>query len=126
MFVEPDKEYDLDGLKFKITYAYNENKAFHPKENLWVGYIIELDNKKYYIAGDTDNVPEIRNVKCDVALIPVGGTYTMNYKEASELANVIGAKVVIPTHYGSIVGKMSDGESFKNLVKNKEVVLKIK
>lgn len=125
LFVEPDKEYVLDGFMFKTTYSYNENKAFHPKENLWVGYIIEVDDKKYYIAGDTDNVPEIRNVKCDVALIPVGGTYTMNYKEASELANVIDAKVVIPTHYGSIVGEMDDGEKFKKLVENKDVVLKI-
>lgn len=126
LFVEPNKEYVLDGVKIKTTYAYNENKAFHPKGNLWVGYIVELDNKKYYIAGDTDNVPEIRNIECDVALIPVGGTYTMDYKEAAIFANNINAKVVIPTHYGCIVGDMDNGEKFKSLVKNKEVVLKIK
>lgn len=126
LFTEPDKEYILDGINFKTTYSYNENKAFHPKENLWVGYIIEIDNKKYYIAGDTDNIPEMRNVECDVALIPIGGTYTMDYKEAADLANSINAKIIIPTHYGSIVGNMEDGEKFKNLVKNKEVVFKIK
>lgn len=126
LFVEPDKEYDLDGVKFRTTYSYNKNKAFHPKESLWVGYIIEIDNKKYYIAGDTDNISEIQNIECDVALIPIGGTYTMNYEEAANLANSINAKVVIPTHYGCIVGDIDDGERFKSLVVNKEVVLKIK
>lgn len=126
LLVEPNKEYILDGVKIRTTYSYNENKAFHPKDNLWVGYIIEVDNKKYYIAGDTDNIPEIQNVECDVALIPVGGTYTMDYNEAGMLANSINAKVVIPTHYGSIVGDIYDGERFKSLVVNKEVVLRIK
>ena len=122
--VEPDNEYVVDGVCFKTTWAYNENKQFHPKENNWVGFIIDLDGVKYFIAGDTDNVPEIRDVKCDVALLPVGGTYTMNVKEAAELANVIDAKVVIPTHYGVIVGNDDDGERFAKLVNNKKVEIK--
>ena len=83
--------------------------------------MISFEGIKYYIAGDTDNVPEIQNIKCDVAFIPVGGTYTMDYKEAANLANIIDAKVVIPTHYGLIVGDIKDGEMFKELVKGKEV-----
>ena len=102
--VEPNESYHVSGLDFKTTYAYNVNKAFHPKENRWVGYIIQTNHKTYYIAGDTDNIEEIRDIECDEALIPIGGTYTMNYKEAAELANTIKAKIVIPTHYGSIVG----------------------
>lgn len=85
------------------------------------GYIITLDNKKYYIAGDTDNIEEIQNIKCDFAFLPVGGTYTMTYEEAAELANVIKAKTVIPTHYGCIVGDKEDGKRFAKLVKEKEV-----
>ena len=122
--VEPNKEYNINGLIFRTTYSYNINKNFHPKENGWVGYIINLDNVKYYIAGDTDNIPEIQDIYCDVALIPIGGTYTMNVEEAANLANNINSKVVVPTHYGEIVGNKSDGEVFAKLVKNKNVVIK--
>lgn len=124
--VEPDKEYEVDGIKFKTTYAYNEHKGYHPKENKWVGYIIELDGKKYYIAGDTDNIPEIRNIKCDVAFVPVGGKYTMNVEEAVELCNSIEAEVYVPTHYGLIVGNKKDGERFAKLLKDKTVKVFIK
>ena len=121
LIVEPEKEYSIDDISFKTTYAYNENKAFHPKENRWVGYIIQTNHKTYYIAGDTDNIEEIQHIQCDVALIPIGGTYTMDYKEAAKLANSIKAKVVIPTHYGCIVGNVEDAIKFKELVNDKEV-----
>ena len=123
--VEPDKKYDIKGLKIETTYSYNIDKQFHPKENKWVGYIIEINNKRYYIAGDTDNIKEIQDIECDVALIPIGGTYTMNYKEAAELANDINASTVIPIHYGTIVGDKEDAIRFKELVKNKEVKILI-
>lgn len=126
IIVEPDNKYKVDDIEFETTYAYNENKNFHPKENKWVGYLIKLDGIVYYIAGDTDNIKEIQNIKCDIALIPVGGTYTMDYREAAELANSIDAKIVLPTHYGSIVGDIKDGEKFAKLVKNKEVKILIK
>jgi len=119
--VIPNVKYEIEGLKFKTTYAYNIDKDFHPKANNWVGYIIELDGKKYYIAGDTDNVPEIQKVECDVAFIPVGGTYTMNKEEAKELAKILNAKVIVPTHYGLIVGEKTDGENFAKSIKNKKV-----
>lgn len=80
---------------------------------------------KYYIAGDTDNVKEIQNVMCDIALIPIGGTYTMDYREAADLANTINAKLVIPTHYGEIVGSKEDAEKFKELVQGKKVMVQI-
>lgn len=124
--VEPEKEYELPGVKFKTTYAFNKEKMYHQKKENWVGYIIELDSVKYYIAGDTDNIKEIRNVECDVAFLPVGGKYTMDYEEAAELANSIKAKIVVPTHYGLIVGEKDDGEKFKELVKDKEVRIMIK
>ena len=123
--VEPENEYQVGNLKFLTTYAYNVNKAFHPKENKWVGYIIEINHKKYYIAGDTDNIKEIQDIKCDIAFIPIGGTYTMDYEEAAQLANQIDAKQIIPTHYGSIVGDKTDAIKFKELVQKKEVKILI-
>ena len=123
--VEPENEYQVGNLKFLTTYAYNVNKAFHPKENKWVGYIIEINHKKYYIAGDTDNIKEIQDIKCDIAFIPIGGTYTMDYEEAAQLANQIDAKQIIPTHYGSIVGDKTNAIKFKELVQNKEVKILI-
>ena len=117
--VEPNKEYEIDGIKFETIPAYNINKQFHPKNNNWIGYIIEIKGIRYYIAGDTDITPENRRVKCDVALVPVGGTYTMTYKEAAELINKIKPKVAIPIHYGSIVGTNQDAKRFVELLDEK-------
>ena len=77
--VEPNEKYMVQGIKFETIPAYNTNKTFHPKENGWVGYSITLDDIRYYIAGDTDITEENRKVKCDVAFVPVGGTYTMRF-----------------------------------------------
>jgi len=123
IIVEPNKEYEIIGLKFKTTYAYNINKEFHPKENNWVGFIINFDNKDYYIAGDTDNIPEIQNIECDVAFLPIGGTYTMTVDEAVNLANTIKAQIIVPTHYGEIVGDKSDGERFAKRVANSKIFI---
>lgn len=114
--VESNKEYIVQGIKFETIPAYNTNKTFHPKENDWVGYIITLDGIRYYIAGDTDITEENRKVKCDVAFVPVGGTYTMNYSEAAELVNIIKPKIAVPIHYGSIVGTKQDATNFIKLL----------
>ena len=95
---------------------------FHPKQNNWVGFIINFDGVKYFIAGDTDNIDELHGIEADYAFLPVGGTYTMDYKEAAELANNLNVKTVIPTHYGSVAGSKEEGKKFKELVKNKEVI----
>lgn len=110
--VEPGKQYSIGSLLFSTTYAYNIGKQFHPKEKKWVGYIIQIDNTRYYIAGDTDSVPEIQNLNVDVAFLPVGGTYTMNWKEAAILANKLKPKYAIPIHFGDVVGSISDAKSF--------------
>lgn len=116
VLVEPNNIYEVKGIRIETIPAYNVNKQFHEKDNQWVGYIIEIENTRYYIAGDTDVIPENKQVKCDVAFIPVGGTYTMNYEEAAELVNVIKPKIAVPTHYGNIVGEKDEGEKFKNLL----------
>ena len=114
--VEPNKKYIVQGIKFETIPSYNTNKTFHPKENGWVGYIITLDGIRYYIAGDTDITEENRKVKCDVAFVPVGGTYTMDFKEAAQLINEIQPKIAVPIHYGSVVGTKQDATDFIKLL----------
>lgn len=114
--VEPNKSYSVNDFKFETIPAYNINKNFHPKANNWVGYIIYLDGIKYYIAGDTDAIDENINLSCDVAFIPIGGTYTMNYKEGANLVNEMKPKIVVPIHYGEIVGNKKNAEDFKQLI----------
>ena len=116
IIVEPNENKTVENINFETIPAYNVNKQFHPKENKWLGYIIEIDNIRYYIAGDTDITEENKKVKCDVAFVPVGGTYTMNYEEAAELINEIRPEIAIPIHYGSIVGTKQDAENFIKLL----------
>lgn len=122
--VEPNEKYDVKGIKFETVPAYNENKKYHPKENKWVGYIIELDGLKYYIAGDTDNISEIQDIKCDIAFLPISGEFTMNAKEAADLANKIDSKIIVPIHYGELVGTEEDLKEFLKLTdKDVEVLI---
>ena len=114
--VEPNKNYMVQGIKFETIPAYNTNKTFHQKENGWVGYIIIINGIRYYIAGDTDITEENKKVKCDVAFVPVGGTYTMDFKEAAQLINEIKPKIAIPIHYGSLVGTEQDAIDFVRLL----------
>ena len=122
--VSPNEEYSVLGINFKTIPAYNTNKNFHPKSNEWVGYIVNLDQTTYYIAGDTDITEENRQVKCDVAFVPIGGTYTMTYSEAAELINEIKPQIAVPIHYGLIVGNKEYANNFANLV-DKEIECKI-
>ncbi|MCX8058608.1 MAG: MBL fold metallo-hydrolase [Spirochaetes bacterium] len=120
IFVNPGFKQNHDSIIFETVYAYNINKNFHPKSNNWVGYIIEIDGIKIYHAGDTDFIPEMKNLKTDIAFLPIGGTYTMNYKEAAEAANSFKPKIAIPIHFGSIIGTKSDAQNFISLL-NKDI-----
>lgn len=125
--VTPNNLYTVLGIEIKTIPSYNINKKFHPKENNWVGYILKLEDKNIYVAGDTDITEENKNVKCDIALIPVGGTYTTNYKEAAELVNIIKPEIVIPMHYAELVGTKEDATKFEELVNsNIQVDIQIK
>ena len=125
--VTPGESYEIKGLCVETIPAYNKLKPFHPKSAGWVGYIFTVNDKRIYVAGDTDSTDEAKAVKCDIALVPVGGTYTMNVKKAAELVNVICPQVAIPVHYGTAVGKPEDGEEFAGNVKDSiNVEIKIK
>lgn len=116
--VKPCEEYDYGVIRFKTVYAYNLNKTFHLKESNWVGYVLEFEGKKYYIAGDTDvimdNLSVLKNI--DVAFIPIGGVYTMDALEAADFVNKIKPKLVVPIHYGMVVGDEKDLDNFINNV----------
>lgn len=116
IIVEPNKSYNILGINFNTVRAYNVNKEYHPIENDWIGYILNIDEKKYYIMGDTDVNEDNSNIECDVLFIPIGGKFTMDYKEAADYTNSINPSVVIPTHYGLIVGDVDLGEKFKELI----------
>lgn len=124
IIVKQNENFNVKDINFKTIPAYNTNKNFHPKENNWVGYLLTLDNTIYFIAGDTDITKENRKVKCDVAFVPVGGTYTMTVEEAAKLINEIKPKIAIPTHYGEIVGDTNDGERFVKLI-NTDIEYKV-
>ena len=115
--VKPGMFYETDGLEFDTVPAYNTIKPFHMKSAGWVGYILRIDRKRVYIAGDTDVTKEAKAVRCDIALVPIGGTYTMNAKQAAELINEIQPEIAIPVHYGSVVGEKADEETFVANVK---------
>ena len=116
--VEPNKRYQVHGVNFETVPAYNIKKSFHPKENKWVGYILELRSASYYITGDTDMNEDNVKVECDVAFVPVGGTYTMDAIEAAKFINEIQPRIAVPIHYGTIVGTKADAEKFEGLLKN--------
>ena len=116
LIVEPNKDYEINNIKFSTIPSYNTNKSFHLREYNWVGYIITIDNTVCYIMGDTDDIEEAHSVKCDYLFIPIGGTYTMTYEEAANLCNIINPKEVFPIHYGSIVGRIEDGDNFSKLI----------
>ena len=116
VLMKPGESKTISGIAVETVPAYNISKQFHPKQNGWLGYIVTVGGKRIYAAGDTDATKEAAAVQCDIALIPIGGTYTMNPAEAAELVNRIQPQIVIPIHYGTIVGNPGDGAAFAKLV----------
>lgn len=112
----PNDKLIVEGYETLAIPSYNNEKPFHPKEKGYVGYIVTIGNKRVYVAGDCDINNDNKRIKCDIALVPVGGKYTMDYKQAAELINIIKPEIAIPTHYGSITGNKSDGINFSKLV----------
>ena len=107
-----------EGVSVNAVPAYNVGKQFHPKANGWVGYIVTMGGLRYWIAGDTDDNEDVRKVRCDIALVPVGGKYTMTAEEAAALVNAIRPKFAVPTHYNDIVGTAGDGARFCSLLED--------
>lgn len=113
--VKPGDSLKIDGVTIEAVPAYNTDKPSHPKAAGWVGFIIEMGGSRIYHAGDTDLIPEMDVIEADIALLPVGGTYTMTAEEAAQAAGRIKPQVAIPMHWGEIVGSRADAEKFKRL-----------
>ncbi|MBP5223347.1 MAG: MBL fold metallo-hydrolase [Lachnospiraceae bacterium] len=122
-FFVPGEAGEILGLKVETVAAYNKLKPFHTKGKKWLGYVVTMDGTRYFVAGDTDPNRENRKVNCDVALIPVGGYYTMDAKQAADFIGCIKPKTAIPTHYGAGVGKPQDGEDFKKFLASIDPVI---
>lgn len=122
--VEPNKEYEVEGIKFKTLPAYNvvsERLDKHPRENNWVGYVANISGTTIYHPGDTDFIPEMNGLEVDIALLPMSGTYTMDVNEAIEAAKAMKAGKVIPMHYKMVLGEENSKlaeKLFKEQVKN--------
>ncbi len=111
--LKPGQSIDINGIKITGVPAYNPAKQFHPKSNNWLGFVVEVGGKRIYYAGDTDATDEMKALKnIDLALLPVGGTYTMNAEEAAEATKQFKPKQAIPYHWGDIVGGQADAEKF--------------
>ena len=121
IYMNPNEETNIEDINVKTIPSYNKLKPFHPKRNNWLGYIVTYNNISYYVSGDTDKTEDNEKVQCDVALVPIGGHYTMDAKEASELLKIINPKVVIPTHYGSIIGNIEDAKILKDNLSDTDI-----
>ena len=121
-------KFHLRGINIEAVPAYNidkfrsENNPFHPKD-FGIGYIIETENSKVYFAGDTDFIPEMKKIRADIALLPVGGTYTMTVDEAVGAARKIKPRIAIPMHFGTLIGSKADAEDFK--IKTEKAGIKV-
>src|SRR5574341_368059 len=115
--VKPGDKISAAGVPVQVVPAYNPNKQFHPKSAGYVGYIVTLNGKRIYHTGDTDLIPEMAQIKADIALLPVSGTYVMNATEAAEAAKTLKPALAIPMHYGDpdVVGTLADAQQFKKL-----------
>lgn len=115
--VAPGLKTSVAGVGIETVAAYNLKRTFHPRENKWVGYVIEMGGERFYHAGDTDRVPEMEKIAADIVFLPVGGTYTMDAAEAARAADRIAPRLAIPIHYNRGVGSTADAERFRELTR---------
>lgn len=120
--VKPGDKITVEGIEIEAVPSYNTNKQFHTKDRGWVGFVFTVKGQRIYIAGDTDYIPEMRNIRADIALLPVSGTYVMTADEAVMAALDIKPKIAIPMHYGAIVGSKDDARKFAERLKGKITV----
>ncbi len=122
--IEPGRTIEIGQVRITATPAYNPDKQYHPRANNWVGFIVEIGSKRIYYAGDTDIIPEMRELTdIDLALLPVGGTYTMDADEAAQAVSQIKPQQAIPYHWGDIVGSLDDAEKFTQIAACKVALL---
>jgi L-ascorbate metabolism protein UlaG (beta-lactamase superfamily) len=122
--IGPGEEVQLGKVTVRAIRAYNMGKPYHPKSKNWVGFVVLVEGRSLYHAGDTDHIPEMRAVEADVGLLPVGGTYTMNAEEAAAATKDMKLKVAVPMHWGRIVGSEADARRFAEKAAVEVVILR--
>jgi len=118
--LQPGERTTVGEVEIETVPAYNINKSFHPKTSGGLGFIVTWCGERLYFAGDTDRIPEMADIECDVALLPIGGTYTMDVEEAAQAAADIGPKVAVPMHVRS-----ADPEQFRSLCDCQVVIMEV-
>ena len=113
--VKPGLTLQLGEALVQTVPAYNVSTVFHPLKAEYVGYILTVAGMSIYHAGDTDLIPEMAGIVCDIALLPIGGTYTMDAVDAAKALSVIKVKVAVPMHWGDLVGSRKDADLFVKL-----------
>ena len=115
--VAPGDSLEVKGVSIEVGPAYNTNKNFHPKQAAMLSFVVSLDGVRYYHAGDTDYIPEMKEIRADVAFLPVSGTYVMTAEEAIQAVRAIKPVLAIPMHYGAIVGSEDDALRFEKALR---------
>lgn len=116
--VAPGESHEVGGFRFETVPAYNiaeERLDMHPRRNGWVGYLFEYQGRRYYHGGDTDALPELETISTDVAMVPIGGTYTMDAEEAATFVKTMAPGLAVPMHYGYVVCSPSRADVFRKL-----------
>jgi L-ascorbate metabolism protein UlaG (beta-lactamase superfamily) len=127
--IKPGDRLAVAGVEIEAVPAYNVNKFrspgvhFHPREAAHVGYVVTVAGVRLYFAGDTDQIPEMAHIACDVALLPVSGIYVMTAEEAAEAARIIKPQIAVPMHYGAGIGDTGDGQRFAELYGGRVIIL---
>lgn len=115
--VGPGDSGEVKGLRYQAVPAYNtleDRRDYHPKTNGWVGFLLSLGDQDVYHAGDTDHLPELESLSAAAALVPIGGTYTMDPTQAAGLVKAMRPEVAVPMHYGFLCGNPQDAERFRD------------
>jgi L-ascorbate metabolism protein UlaG (beta-lactamase superfamily) len=127
--VRPGDRLSVADVEVEAVRAYNVNKfrspgvPFHPRKAEHVGFVVSVGGVRIYFAGDTDHIPEMADINCDIALLPVSGTYVMTVDEAANAARTLSPQIAVPMHFGSGIGSAGDGQRFTELYAGKVVVL---
>ena len=114
--IEPGQAVEANGLKIEAVPAYNtaeERLDMHPRAKGWVGYLFEFGGRSYYHAGDTDALPELESLDPDVAMVPIGGTYTMDWEQAAGFVKAMEPRMAVPMHFGFVVCSPSAAGRFR-------------
>jgi L-ascorbate metabolism protein UlaG (beta-lactamase superfamily) len=121
--MRPGDMLQLDGFDVLAVPAHNLEKKFHTPEHGWLGYVFTIGDTTYYHAGDTDFLPAMFGIRCDIAFLPIGGHYTMGVEDAARAGEACGAEIIVPIHWGEPHGDEDDIERLKSLFSREVGVL---